>query len=330
LSKFRKLMTVGGLAATLALVTVVGTLAPSGASSHREALQISQDPVADNTDTYAFVSPDKPDTVTLVGNWIPLEEPAGGPNFHNFGDDVKYTLNVDNNGDAVDDIVWEFRFSTKVQNGNTFLYNTGPISSLTDPDFNIRQTYSVAKVENGRRTVIGSGLPVPPANIGPRSTPNYEQLASAAVAGLSDGSKVFAGPRDDPFFVDLGSVFDLAGLRPFNQAHLIPRPTEAGVDGVSGYNTHSIVLQVPIKQLTGDKKALTGSDDPPGAGRPRSCRPAATTRSAWASGSRSRAWACRWSTRSSSRWPRRTASTPPSRPTTPSSASSSSTPRWPG
>ena len=120
----------------------------------------------------------------------------------------------------------------------------------------------MAKVENGRRTVLGSGLPVPPANIGPRSTPNYEQLASAAVAGLSDGSKVFAGPRDDPFFVDLGSVFDLAGLRPFNQAHLIPRPTEAGVDGVSGYNTHSIVLQVPIKQLTGDKKALTGADDP--------------------------------------------------------------------
>ena len=222
MSKFRKLMTVGGLVATLALVTVVGTLAPSGASSHREALQISQDPVADNTDTYAFVSPDKPDTVTLVGNWIPLEEPAGGPNFHNFGDDVKYTLNVDNDGDAVDDIVWEFRFSTKVQNGNTFLYNTGPISSLKDPDFNIRQTYSVAKVENGRRTVIGSGLPVPPANIGPRSTPNYAQLASAAVAGLSDGSKVFAGPRDDPFFVDLGSVFDLAGLRPFNQAHADP------------------------------------------------------------------------------------------------------------
>ena len=216
--------------------------------------------MADNTDTYAFVIFDKPDTVTPVGNWIPLEEPAGGPNFHNFGDDVKYTLNVDNDGDAVDDIVWEFRFSTKVQNGDTFLYNTGPISSLKDPDFNIRQTYSVAKVENGRRTVIGLAAS-PPANIGPRSTPNYDQLASAAVAGLSDG-KVFAGPRDDPFFVDLGSVFDLAGLRPFNQAHLIPRPTEAGVDGVSGYNTHSIVLQVPIKQLTGDKKGSPGPTTP--------------------------------------------------------------------
>ena len=262
MSKFRRLMTVGGLAATMALVAVMGTVASSDASSHREALQISQDPVADNVDTYVFRSPDKPDTVTLVGNWIPLEEPAGGPNFHQFGDDVLYTLNVDNDGDAVDDIVWEFRFSTRVLNRNTFLYNTGPISSLNDPDFNIRQSYSVAKVQNGRRQVIGSGLRVPPANIGLRSTPNYAQLASAAIANLSDGSKVFAGPRDDPFFVDLGSAFDLLGLRPFNGAHAIPLPQDKGHDGVSGYNTHSVVLQVPIKNLTKDKKALTGADDP--------------------------------------------------------------------
>ena len=118
MSKFRKLMTVGS-GRHAGAGHRRGRPGAVGASSHREALQISQDPVADNTDTYAFVSPDKPDTVTLVGNWIPLEEPAGGPNFHNFGDDVKYTLNVDNDGDAVDDIVWEFRFSTKVQNGNT-------------------------------------------------------------------------------------------------------------------------------------------------------------------------------------------------------------------
>jgi Domain of unknown function (DUF4331) len=262
LSRFRKLVTVGGLAALLALAAVAGTLAPSAASSHREALQIAEDPVADNTDTYAFVSPDKPDTVTIVGNWIPLEEPAGGPNFHKFGDDVKYTLNVDNDGDAVDDIVWEFRFRTVVGNPGTFLYNTGPIGSLDDPDLNVRQLYSVAKVEHGHREVLASGLRVAPANIGPRSTPNYASLAQAAVADLRDGSKVFAGPRDDPFFVDLGSVFDLAGLRPFNAAHLIPLDTAKGRDGVSGYNTHSIVLQVPIKQLTADHQALTGADDP--------------------------------------------------------------------
>jgi hypothetical protein len=255
-------VTAGGFAAVLALIAVVSTIVPSGASSHREAPLISQDPVADNTDTYAFVSPDKPNTVTLVGNWIPLEEPAGGPNFNKFGDDVKYTINVDNNGDAVDDIVYEFRFHTAVQDQGTFLYNTGPITSLTDPDFNIRQLYSVARVENGNRRVLASGLATPPANIGPRSTPNYQDLAEMATYSLGDGIKVFAGQRDDPFFVDLGSVFDLAGLRPFNAAHLIPRPAAPGRDGVSGYNTHTIALQVPITGLTHDHVAPSNADDP--------------------------------------------------------------------
>ena len=338
MSKFRKLMTVGaGRHAGAGLRR--GHPGAVGGVQHREALQISQDPVADNTDTYAFVSPDKPDTVTLVGNWIPLEEPAGGPNFHNFGDDVKYTLNVDNNGDAVDDIVWEFRFSTKVQNGNTFLYNTGPITALNDPDFNIRQTYSVAKVENGRRTVLASGLPVPPANIGPRSTPNYDQLASAAVAGLRDGSKVFAGPRDDPFFVDLGSVFDLAGLRPFNQAHLIPRPPRPGSTGSAATTPTRSSSRSPSRQLTGDKKALTGSDDPDAVIGVYAASWRRQTKVLSPSGNDPLSLG-QWVQVSRLGMPlvnevviplaRRTASTPPSRPTTPSSASSSSTPRWPG
>src|SRR6266487_3546480 len=242
-------MTVGALAATLALAAVLGTLGPSVASSHREAPLISADPLADNTDTYAFVSPDKPDTVTLVGDWIPLEEPAGGPNFNKFGDDVVYTLNVDNNGDAVDDIVYEFRFRTQVLNPNTFLYNTGPISSLTDPHFNIRQSYSVARVENGIRTIVAAGLTTPPVNIGPRSTPTYTNLAQQAVHGLPGGGKVFAGQRDDPFFVDLGSIFDLAGLRPFNPFHLLPLAAGPGVDAIKNYNTHSIEIQVPTSQL---------------------------------------------------------------------------------
>jgi hypothetical protein len=262
LSRYRRLVAVISVVATLGLLASLTALSPTRASSHREAPLISEDPAADNTDTYVFRSPDRPDTVTLVGNWIPLEEPAGGPNFNKFGDDVKYTLNVDNDGDAVDDIVYEFRFRTSVQNSNTFLYNTGPITSLDDPDFNIRQSYSVAKVENGRRTMVASGLATPPVNIGPRSTPNYEALAAAAVANLKGGGKVFAGQRDDPFFVDLGSAFDLLGLRPLNQAHLIKRPTEKGVDGVGGFNTHSIVLQVPITDLTRDHKPLSGPTDP--------------------------------------------------------------------
>jgi Domain of unknown function (DUF4331) len=262
LSRFRKFVAVGSVVTTLALVTMLATVVPSGASSHREAPLISGDPLADNTDTYVFRSPDRPDTVTFVANWIPLEEPAGGPNFYKFGDDVKYTINVDNNGDAVDDIVYEFRFQTRVLNSKTFLYNTGPITSLHDPDFNIRQSYSVARVEHGRRTVVASGLATPPVNIGPRSTPNYPALANAAVYNLKGGSKVFAGQRDDPFFVDLGSVFDLLGLRPLNPAHLIALPKARGVDGLGGFNVHTVALQVPIAQLTHDHKPLSGANDP--------------------------------------------------------------------
>jgi Domain of unknown function (DUF4331) len=258
----RRHVTAGGIAFLLALFAVASMLVPSDASSHREAPLISQDPAADNTDTYAFVSPDKPDTVTLVANWVPLEEAAGGPNFNTFGDDVKYTINLDNDGDAVDDIVYEFRFHTALRNSGTFLYNTGPITSLDDPDFNLRQLYSVARIDNGTRKVLASGLATPPVNIGPRSTPNYARLAAKAVYTLKDGTKVFAGPRDDPFFVDLGSVFDLAGLRPFNSAHALPLRTAAGRDGVSGYNTHTIALQVPMARLTHDHKAPTGPSDP--------------------------------------------------------------------
>ncbi len=219
------------------------------ASSHREAPVISEDPTADNTDVYAFVSPDRRDSVTVVANYVPLEEPAGGPNFAKFGDDVLYALHVDSDGDAEDDVTYEFRFRTQVRNPDTFLYNTGPITSLTDPDWNIRQTYSVTRVQGRNRQVLGEGLPTPPVNIGPRSTPNYDALAAAAVSELPGGIKVFAGQRDDPFFVDLGSVFDLAGLRPFNPFHVIPLGATAGVDGVRGYNTHTIAIQVPTAQL---------------------------------------------------------------------------------
>src|SRR4051795_4971865 len=161
------------------------------ASSHREAPLISADPLADNTDTYACVSPDAPNTVTLIANWIPLEAPGGGPNFYKFGDDVLYRINVDNDGDAKDDIVYEFRFRQRIQTRNTFLYNTGPIASLDDPNFNMRQTYSVTRIDRRGRHVLGRNLATPPVNIGPRSTPNYDQLASEAVYNLPDGSKVF-------------------------------------------------------------------------------------------------------------------------------------------
>src|SRR5256884_4608665 len=132
-------------------------------SSHREAPEISKDPVADSTDVYAFVSPDQPDTVTIISNYIPLEGPAGGPNFFEFGDDVLYSIYVDNDGDARPDVTYQFEFSTQVRNPNTFLYNTGPIGSLDDPNWNRRQFYTVTRVDGRHRsTVVGSGIPSPP------------------------------------------------------------------------------------------------------------------------------------------------------------------------
>jgi Domain of unknown function (DUF4331) len=245
------------LTAVAAAIAVQSGPEDGRASSHREAPLISEDPVADNTDTYAFVSPDRPDTVTLVANYVPLEEPAGGPNFNKFGDDVLYAINVDNTGDGKEDISYRFKFKTKNTNPNTFLYNTGPIDTLTDPDWNVRQSYTVARVTKDGAKVLGRKLATPPVNIGPRSTPNYGALAAAAVNNLPGGIKVFAGQRDDAFYVDLGSVFDLAGLRPFNALHDLPLPAAKGVDGVGGFNTHTIAIQVPISQLKGPKGQST-------------------------------------------------------------------------
>jgi Domain of unknown function (DUF4331) len=261
----RPLALVGTLAVTAGVLA--GTMiAPAvGASSHREAPSISRDPSADNTDVYAFVSPDNPSTVTFVANYVPLEDPAGGPNFNSFGDDVLYSINIDNKGDGEDHIQYQFRFKTTMRNPKTFLYNTGQITSLDDPDWNMAQSYSVTRKEEGNSTRIADGLLTPPVNIGPRSTPNYHDLATQAVyslQGVHGTGKVFAGQRDDPFFVDLGSIFDLGGLRPFNNLHIIPLPVSSGRDNVKGLNVHSIVLQVPIVDLTRDHQMPKDSTDP--------------------------------------------------------------------
>ena len=238
-----------GVGAAAVAAAFAGAIGPSDAraSSHREAPLIGDDPSADNTDVYAFVSPDAPNTVTLIANYIPFEDPAGGPNYYKFDPSVLYEIHVDNNGDARDDVTYQFRFRTSIGNRNTFLYNTGPVTSPTDPDLNVKQSFTATRVAQGSRTVLGSDMPVPPANIGPRSNPTYDPYQG--VVDLGGGRKVFAGPRDDPFFVDLGSIFDLLGLRPFNAAHLIPLATEAGQDGVLNYNTHTIAIQVPKTDL---------------------------------------------------------------------------------
>ena len=219
-------------------------------SSHREAPEISKDPVADNADTYAFVSPDKPDTVTIITNYVPLQLPPGGPNFFEFGDDVLYSIHIDNDGDALPEISYQFRFQTTLRDPNTFLYNTGPISSLSDPNWNKRQFFTVTRVEGKKSKVLGAGLECPPCNIGPRSTPHYPALGAAAVHTLGSGEVVFAGQRNDPFFVDLGSIFDLGDLRPFQNLHLIPTAAAPGVDATKTLNIHTIAIQIPIRELT--------------------------------------------------------------------------------
>ncbi|HMC22451.1 MAG TPA: DUF4331 domain-containing protein, partial [Thermoanaerobaculia bacterium] len=233
-------------------------LAPAAlfASSHREAPLITEDPAADATDVYVFRSPDAPSTVTFVANYYPFLAGQGGPNFGRLSDNVLYEIHIDNNGDAKEDITYQFRFRTDTRNGNTFLYNTGQVTSLDDADLNVRQFYTVTRVDGNRRTgnarQLGNEFQVAPWNIGPRSTPNYEaNLAMPAIASLpNNGGKVFCGPRDDPFWVDLGSIFDLLALRPLQSLHLINQPGNAkGVDGLKGYNVMSLVLQVPIADV---------------------------------------------------------------------------------
>jgi len=221
-------------ASVLVLVAFAGRLTPgsSTASSHREAPLISEDPTADNTDLYAFRSPDKPNTFTIISNWIPGEDPAAGPNYYTFSQSARYNLYVDTNGNGRPEFTYRFRFRTAT--GPFFLGNTV-------------QTYTVTR--NGK--VVARGK-TPPNNIGPRQTPNYEQLTAKSVVGLQGGGLVFAGQRDDPFFGDVGAIFDLLAFRK-------PGTTGnqgGGKDFLSGYNIHTIALQLPISQISNASKII--------------------------------------------------------------------------
>jgi hypothetical protein len=239
-------------------------------SSHREAPEISKDPVADSTDVYAFVSPDLPSTVTLIANYVPLQAPDGGPNFYEFGNDVLYEIHVDNDGDGLADVTYQFQFTSVITNPNTFLYNTGPIRRLNDPNWNRRQTYTVTRVDAaGASQVIASGVPCPPCNIGPLSTPDYLELVNQATTHLAPRTNVFAGQRAEGFYVDLGAIFDLGDLRPFEQAHNMFGLMNTGlgqmangVNSTAGVNVHSIAIQVPISDLTANGTRPKSVTDP--------------------------------------------------------------------
>jgi len=247
------------LAAIVAAALVVAAL--SIGSSHREAPNTATDPTADDTDVYAFTANDAPGSLTIVSNWIPLEDPAGGPNFFNFDPKAHYYMNVDNTGDGRYDIRYEYAFKTLVRNPNSFAVALPPVRSLNDPNLNMRQTYTVTREVYNRKgkkkseRVLGRNLPVVPSNIGPKTMPDYDALAREGVKTLS-GGKVFAGQRDDPFFVDLGQTFDSINFRP----NVGTGNQGGGKDDLAGYNVHSIVLQVPEAQVTRDHKAVSGPD----------------------------------------------------------------------
>ncbi len=229
---------VGASALALLAAGSSSLLAPgvSSASSHREAPLIAGDPKVDNTDVYAFVSPDKPDTVTLSANWIPFEEPNGGPNFYPFATDARYNINIDNNGDGVPDVTYTWMFTDHIRDdAGQFLYNTGPVSKLDDPNLNFYQTYELTETTGGTAKSLVKDAIVAPSDVGVASMPDYASLRQQAVKPLPGGGQTFAGQADDSFFLDL-RVFDL--LYGTNLK-------EAGHDTLAGYNVNTLSVQVP-------------------------------------------------------------------------------------
>ncbi|MBA2377981.1 MAG: DUF4331 domain-containing protein [Blastocatellia bacterium] len=232
---------------------------PALASSHAEAPLISMDPYADNTDVYAFRSTEsgREGFVTIISNFIPFQDPSGGPQYFRFDDSVLYEIKIDNTGDGRPNVTYQFQFETHIVNSETILGHTavnvdGQVTTLDDPDYNMPQTYTVRRVEHrndrgrgrgNRSTVIASGIRTPPSNVGPRVTPNYEEnLGSRAVYPLTGGGRVFAGQRDESFFIDLGGVFDGLNLRTVQAT--------GGIDTLRTYNVNSIAIEVPIGHVT--------------------------------------------------------------------------------
>jgi hypothetical protein len=242
--------TIKQIASVATCAALLGLGASAQASSHREAPSIAEDQFADNTDVYAFISPERPENLVVVANYVPLLLGSSGPNFYKFSDDVAYDIHFDNNGDAKSDIIYRFLFETTIQTGDTFLYNTGVVDSLTDANLNVRQSYDVLRL-NGKgvlQGVIDANVPVAPWNVGQRSFPGttYETVALSAVKTSAGGERLFAGPRDEPFFVDL-HVFDLLGV--------------GGAPTTNGVNVMSIVFEVPLTKVVagGARPAATAA-----------------------------------------------------------------------
>jgi hypothetical protein len=297
--------------ALVAAVLAIGVAVPlSLGSSHREAPLTSIDPTADDTDVYAFTAPEAQHSLTVVANWVPFEDPAGGPNFYKFDPKARYYINIDNNGDGKPDVRYRFRFRDHLRNPNSFLYAAPTVDSIDSPNLNVYQTYDVDRLALGngagnsaqesrkgrkhsrtrhhrrarhhrakhhrskhhgskhqgrgkhrsRSNVRGwqevvEDAFVAPNNVGPKTIPQYDKVANQAITGVQGGGRVFAGQRDDPFFVDLGATFDAINLRSGTGAN------GGGKDDLAGYGVHSIVLQVPEADVTNNGEQVNSPSD---------------------------------------------------------------------
>jgi hypothetical protein len=229
----------------LALSAAAFGLGPGTAagSSHREAPLTAAEPEVDHTDVYAFVPKTDPSDVAIVANWLPFEEPAGGPNFYKFSPDAHYDVNIDNTGDGKADITYRWDFTSHYRDPGQILYNTGVVRSIQDQTLNFYQTYDLYEIDysggTARTTTLGRDLPVAPSDVGDASMPNYAALRQQAIQGVGPNQWSFTGQADDPFFLDL-RVFDLLYGGNFS---------EVGHDTLSRFNVQTIALQVPQKDL---------------------------------------------------------------------------------
>jgi Domain of unknown function (DUF4331) len=242
------------LAALLALAVAVPL---SIGSSHREAPNILKDPTADNTDVWAYTAPDAPGSLTVVANWIPLADPAGGPNFYPLDENARYYVKIDNTGDGYEDVAYRWDFDTKFRNPNSFLYAAPGVTSVNDQKLNLVQTYDLYKETYRNRKLVGSkrianNAPVVPDNVGPKTIPNFAQVEAGGVTPLKGGGKTIVTPADDAFFVDLGAIFDGINIDKPGRPNIGLGNQGGGKDDVAGYNTKSFVLQVPESEVTRD------------------------------------------------------------------------------
>jgi Domain of unknown function (DUF4331) len=298
--------------AIVAALLAIGVAVPlSLGSSHREAPLTSIDPTADNTDVYAFTAPEAKHSLTAVANWLPFEDPAGGPNFYKFDPKARYYINIDNNGDGRYDVRYRFEFKDHVRNPNSFLYAAPTVDSIDSKNLNVYQTYDVTRLvygdggnggsadesrksgkhktahrknhhkaghhrRNGKhhrkgkshlrnqlrssREIVEDAF-VAPNNVGPKTIPNYNAVANQAITDLPSGGRVFAGQRDDPFFVDLGSTFDAVNIDKPGRPGIGLGNKGGGKDDLAGYGVHSIVLQVPERDVTNNGEQVNSEKD---------------------------------------------------------------------